>query len=153
MNYFKYGTLFNLFDLSDIPARHTAQFALESHSFGELISYLAIPQNYLKGNGTGSSFIAELYADFGYIGVALGSLIYGWIFKKISYISNNHWLSTAMKLFVFLSLLSAPRASFDSFIAAIVNVNNIMFIFLVYLFAQSTSGGASNQLLGKKVSS
>lgn len=139
LNYFKYGKLFNLFNLESIPSRHTVKFALESHSFADLISYLTIPQEYLQGNGAGSSFIAELFADFGYIGVALGSAIYGWIFKKMAYISNRHWLSTTIKLFVFFTMLSAPRASFDGFIAAILNVKHILFISLIYFFAQSMS--------------
>lgn len=142
LNYFKYGTLFNLFDLSSIPARHTATFAMESHSLGNLISYLVMPQKYLGGHGTGSSFVAELYADFGYIGVAVGSAIYGWIFKKISYLSDKYWLSTTIKLFVFFTMLSAPRGSFDGFIAAVLNINNIMCIALVYLLVHSLSDRA-----------
>ena len=143
LNYFKYGTLFNLFDLSSIPARHTAKFALESHSLGDLISYLVIPQNYLNGNGTGSSYIAELYADFGYVGVFLGSAVYGWLFKKMSYINSKHWLSTTIKLFVFFSMLSAPRGAFDGFIAAVLNVNHILLVLLIYLLAQTTRSRVS----------
>lgn len=138
-NYFKYGRLFNLFNLRSIPNRHTATFALESHSFADLISYLAMPQKYLQGHGEGSSFIAELFADFGYIGVALGGAIYGWIFKKMAYISNRHWLSTTLKLFIFFTMLSAPRDSFDGFIAAILNINNMLLIFLIYFISQSIS--------------
>lgn len=144
LNYFKYGTLFNLFNLNDIPARHTAAFALNSHSLGDLISYLAIPQKYLNGNGTGSSFIAELFADFGYVGVALGSAIYGWLFKKISCMGNEHWLSTTIKLFVFFTMLSAPRGSFDGFIAAVLNINHILLILLIYLLAKSYKNKKNN---------
>lgn len=136
LNYFKYGTLFNLFDTSSIPARHTVKFALESHSFGELISYLVMPQKYLNGEGTGSSYIAELFADFGYAGIAIGSLIYGFVFKRMSDIDNERWLSTTIKLFIFTSMLSAPRAAYDGFIAQILNVNHFLYVFLIYVFAR-----------------
>ena len=137
LNYFKYGTLFNLFDLQSIPSRHTAQFALESHSFDAMLSYLTIPKQFLQGNGTGSSFIAELFADFGYVGVATGSLVYGCLFKRFQVLNNRNWLATTIKLFIFFTMLSAPRASYDGFIAEILNVNHILYVFLIYLLASN----------------
>ena len=137
LNYFKYGTLFNLFDLQSIPSRHTVQFALESHSFDAMLSYLTIPKQFLQGNGTGSSFIAELFADFGYVGVAAGSLVYGCLFKRGQVLNNRNWLATTIKLFIFFTMLSAPRASYDGFIAEILNVNHILYVFLIFLLASN----------------
>lgn len=135
LNYFRYGTLFNLFDLGSIPARHSAKFAMESHSLDALISYLSMEEQFLGGHGTGSSFVAELFADFGYIGVAIGSFIYGWLFKKISYLNQKSWLLTSIKLYMFMALLEAPRSSYDGFIAAIVNVNYLLIMLFIYMFA------------------
>ncbi len=135
LNYFRYGTLFNLFDLSSIPARHSAEFALESHSLDALISYLSMESQFLSGHGTGSSFIATLYADFGYIGVSIGSFIYGWLFKKMSYLNHKSWLSSSIKLYMFMALLEAPRSSYDGFIAGIVNVNYFLIMVFIYMFA------------------
>lgn len=146
LNYFKYGKLFNLFNSSDIPSRHSTEFALHSHAFGELISYLSMKNQFLSGRGTGSSFVAELFADFGYVGVAFGSMIYGWLFKKMSHIDGKHWISTAIKLFVFFTMLSAPRASFDGFIAAILNINNLLLVFGIGLLAQSFRRKEINEL-------
>ena len=39
---------------------------------------------YLSGRGVGTSYIAELYADFGVIGVIVGGLCFGIILKNIS---------------------------------------------------------------------
>lgn len=136
LNYFKYGKLFNLFNSGDIPARHTARFALEGHSFGELISYLVMPQKYLGGEGTGSSYIAELFADFGYAGVAMGSIVYGFVFKRMKDIDGGSWLSMTVKLFIFISMLSAPRSAYDGFIAQIVNVNHFLYVLMIYIFAR-----------------
>ncbi len=135
LNYFKYGTLFNLFDLDSIPARHSVQFALESHSFDAIISYLSMETQFLNGHGTGSSFVAALYADFGYIGVFIGSFIYGWLFKKITNINSKNWLSSSIKLYMFMSLLKAPRGSYDGFIAGIVNINYLLIMAFIYIFA------------------
>lgn len=136
LNYFKYGTLFNLFDLSSIPSRHSAEFALQGHAFGDYISYLVMRNGFLSGHGTGSSFIAELFADFGYVGVSVGSFLYGVLFKKISSMNESKWLSTSIKLYIFFSLIKAPRSNFDGFIAAIVNVNFIIIMLFIYFFAQ-----------------
>lgn len=135
LNYFRYGTLFNLFDLSSIPARHSAKFALESHSFDSLISYLSMQTQFLNGHGTGSSFIATLYADFGYIGVSIGSFIYGWLFKKMSNLNHRSWLSSSIKLYMFMALLEAPRSSYDGFLAGIININYLLIMVFIYMFA------------------
>ena len=92
---------------------------------------------YLNGQGAGSSFIAELYADFNYIGVAVGSAIYGILFKRISILSEKHWLSTSIKFYMFMELISAPRAGFDGFLAIILNVNFVLIIAAIYILACS----------------
>lgn len=140
LNYFRYGTLFNLFDLSSIPARHSAEFALNSHSFDAIISYLSMKTQFLNGQGTGSSFVATLYADFGYIGVAVGSFVYGWFFKKMSNLNCNNWLSSSIKLYMFMSLLEAPRGSYDGFIAGVININYLLIMVFIYMLAKFFGG-------------
>src|SRR5690606_4837101 len=56
---------------------NTAERALEGHLFSHTVSYLAIPDVYVRGSGYGSSFVAELYVDGGYPGVLLGSMVIG----------------------------------------------------------------------------
>jgi len=137
INYFKYGRIFNLFALSEIPATHSAKFAIEGHSFDSIISFLSMRNQFLNGEGAGSSFIAELYADFGYIGVAFGSFLYGLIFKSISYLAKKDWKITSIKLYMMLNMIKTPRGSFDSFLAVIVNINFISLILVIYLIANS----------------
>lgn len=136
LNYFKYGTLFNLFDLQSIPSRHTVQFALESHSFAAMLSYLTIPKKFLQGHGTGSSFIAELYADFGYCGIAVGSFIYGCAFKKICTNNGGSWLFTTICLFTFFDFLASPRASYDGFFACVFNLSNVAYVVLIIIISK-----------------
>ena len=137
LNYFKYGKLFNLFDSGNIPSTHSAEFALQGHSFDSFISYQFMRIQYLNGEGSGSSFIATLFADFGYVGVAIGSMIYGIIFKRISFLNNNQWLSTAIKLYIYLFMIKSPRGSYDSFLGAIVNMKFILILLFIYLIAAS----------------
>lgn len=150
LNYFKYGRLFNLFSSSSIPAAHTAQYALEGHSFTEMISYLSMTSGYLSGEGAGSCFIAELFADFGYIGIAIGSAIYGFFFKSLAVMKKENWLSTTLKLYMMLNMLKAPRGPYDDFLASIININFILLIIFIY-FATETLYGRTrgNNIMGK----
>lgn len=141
LNYFKYGRLFNWFSADAIPSTHSAQFALEGHSFEAFLSYHFMKMQYLNGEGGGSSFIAELFADFGYIGIAIGSFIYGMIFKSLSNLNRKSWLSTAVKLYFFLSLIRAPRGSYDGFIAGVVNITFWIVIIGVVLLSKVKKRG------------
>src|SRR5690606_3586624 len=60
-----------------MPSGQTVELALNGYLFSHTISYLIMPTLYLAGIGYGSSYIAELYADFGYFGIIFGSLFYG----------------------------------------------------------------------------
>lgn len=136
LNYFKYGRLFNLFSPELIPPRHSVEFATQSHAFSAILPYLVMKEAFLNGQGTGSSFIAELFADFKYWGVGFGSMIYGWFFKKMSYISNKNWLLTTIKLYIFHFMLSAPRGSYDNFISGILNISNIVVVLSIWFLAK-----------------
>ena len=141
LNYLKYGKLFNLFSQDAIPSIHSAEFALEGHSFDSFLSYKFMKTQFLSGEGAGSSYIAILFADFGYIGVAIGSFIYGMIFKSISSLNENSWLSTAIKLYFFLLLIKAPRGSYDAFFGGIININFWLVIFVIIFLSKYLKKG------------
>lgn len=140
LNYFKYGRLFNLFFLDSIPAAHTAQYALEGHSFTEMIYYLSMASRYLGGEGAGSCFIAELFADFGYIGIAIGSAIYGMFFKSLAVMKKENWLSITLKIYMMLNMLKAPRGPYDDFLASIINVYFILLMIFIYFAVETLYG-------------
>ncbi|MCF0134806.1 MAG: O-antigen polysaccharide polymerase Wzy family protein [Lachnospiraceae bacterium] len=134
LNYFKYSRLFNWF--GEIPAPHTKEFATQGHSFGEMISYVYMQKKYLNGEGAGSSFVACLYTDFGYIGVAAGSMLYGILFKSFENMDSKHWLSSSMKLYALTFLMKAPRGSFDCFLGGIINLFFVVVMLAIYLLGK-----------------
>lgn len=131
INYFKYGTLFNLFRLDTLPVPHTAEFALEGHRFDAFLSYLTMPERYFGGEGTGSCFIAELFADFGYLGICAGSFIYGMFFKTLSNLKEKNWLSCAVLLYMVMHMIKTPRGAYDDFLTAVINVVYIAFMVMI----------------------
>lgn len=120
---------------SGIPARilgnevyqgNNLDHAYKGGSFTHSLGYVIMGNGYLLGGGTGSSFIAELYYDFGYIGVLLGSCIYGFIFSTITNFRKTGVFGRSLLFIIVTQLLWAPRASFSGFLA--------------FLFAPSTIG-------------
>lgn len=136
LTYLKNSDVICFFTGYDAPAMHTARYALEGNNFGEIITYLAFPNKYLAGYGLGSSFVAELFADFGYIGIAIGSMIYGGIFRKISNMDQTRWLSNFIKLYTMLNIIKAPRGEFDRFLVSFVNVLNFSFMVILLILAK-----------------
>ena len=135
LNYLKYSPLFSWFNgINQVPM-HTAEYALQANNLDAFLSYISMPSRYLSGQGMGSSFIAELYVDFGMIGIALGSFFYGYLFKKISAMDKEKWILTSCQLYILLTLMKTPRGSFGVFLSEICNLTFIAALFLVYALA------------------
>lgn len=110
------GALARLFGIT-VYNGNTIEHALYGNSFTHALGYTILGNGYLAGRGTGTSYIAELYYDFGYIGVALGSALYGWIFTKMKKNKRNSIFSRAIVFVIVTQLLWAPRGSFTGFIS------------------------------------
>ncbi len=102
-----------------IPVYHgnTVDHALYGNSFTHALGYIVLDEMYLAGRGTGSSYIAELFFDFGYIGTALGSLLYGWMFTQIDKTDSGGLFRRAIVFVCITQLLWAPRGSFVGFLS------------------------------------
>jgi oligosaccharide repeat unit polymerase len=135
LNYFKYGSTFTWLTGINAPSIHSETFALEGHSFDAFISYMFMKTEFLRGEGAGSSFVAELFADFGYLGVGLGSMIYGILFKKFSSLDKSNWILTTIKLYMIMNIIKTPRGSFASPFGVVVNLFFIAFIFICHSYA------------------
>ena len=89
----------------------TVDRALNGYLFAHTISYLVMPNLYLMGVGYGSSYIAELYNDFGYLGVAIGSVIYGVLIGKFTtWFQAKNILLVLITLMMLRSFLFTPRS-------------------------------------------
>lgn len=73
LEFVNYKVIGNWIKGEPIPLGQTVERAMNGHIFSHTISYIAYPEEYLKGMGSGSSYIAELFVDFSYIGVIIGN--------------------------------------------------------------------------------
>lgn len=77
IDYLTHGNIAqSLFGAIDIGSQNSEILAVYGNSFAHSMSYVAHPQ-YLEGHGWGSSYLLETFADWGYIGIIIFSLILG----------------------------------------------------------------------------
>lgn len=120
---------------------NSVDHALYGNSMTHALGYAVMGSQYLAGRGTGSSYIIELFYDFGYFGVAAGTALYSWLFAKITKIKKNNIFTRSLMFSVITQLLWAPRASFTAFISFLDAPSTI--IAFIFIF------GLGNLLRGK----
>ena len=111
----------------------TTELALNSGSFARIMGYILIPVGYSKGYGVGSCYVAELYHDFGYLGIALGNFVYGLCIGRIIKLKENSCFGNAVALLMFYQILAAPRYNFDRPFVMFVSLNFWTVMLLIYV--------------------
>lgn len=102
-------------------------------SFTHTLGYTVMNSAYLAGRGTGSSYIAELYQDFGYTGIILGNILYSFLLARITKNEDNDsLLKKSIKFMIITQLLWAPRGSFTYFISQNLTPTTIATLLLVF---------------------
>lgn len=95
------------------------------------LSYIILGEDYFKGYGLGTSYIAEVYKDFSYIGV----FIFGIIISYLCIVFNNFYkfnffisyiLLNSLKYFIFL-----PR--WDTLYFVVVSFQSMNFLLILFL--------------------
>lgn len=109
----------------------SAERALNGNSFAHIISYLVLPWGYERGRGLGSSYVAETFHDFGYLGVFISSVVYGIYLNLFDHITKIKFWIRALLLLSVNSFLMSPRGETDAFISCLLNIQVVVAIFLV----------------------
>lgn len=129
---------------SGLPARilgnpvyqgNTIDHATKGGSFTHALGYTVMGDVYLSGRGPGTSYIAELYYDFGYIGVFFGSCFYGYILSKINNLKISQVFKRSVIFISITNILWAPRGAFSGFLSLLFAPTTIILLFFVFTFA------------------
>ena len=114
------------FQDSPYSSGQTIDTLQNSSYLGWELTYLISSNSYLSGYGVGSSYIAEAYLSFGYIGVFFVTIF---IFMLISFFQKGR---SNIKFIIYISMINSffmmPRASFFNFLISMLT------IIIVYLF-------------------
>lgn len=122
----------------------TVEAAMNTNQFGTVMTYLTKTYNYLNlYDGIGTSYVAELLYDFGYIGVIVGNLIIGYVLYKATRLRANSTFFQAIYFIFFYYVLTVPRASILNPIAQIISATNIS-IFIILFGISKKRGGAQS---------
>ena len=121
-----------LLGMGHIYENASVEMALQDHSLGSFLTYNIDKYRYLHGGNLASSYIAELWINYGFIGVAIGSFIYGCILGSVlSFVRKNIWKCTIAFIMVY-NIIYAPRASYLYFITECMSYSFIVLAIYIY---------------------
>ena len=136
-DYFLHNDLVEgLLGLPDLGTGNNVVSATQGHSFSHAMSYAAMGDSYLEGHGYGSSFILETFFDFGWLGVVLGALVFGFLTNLLVRWFQKGWVAGTITLVSLTSLFFVPRASTTSWIVFIVTAQFLLAMIFSYVMAQ-----------------
>jgi oligosaccharide repeat unit polymerase len=136
--------IFNFFRISSVSEGQTVSNINSSYMLGYKLSYLIDPFMYFSGGGTGSSFIAEVYAAGGIWGTMILSFL--WMFFFIYVIEKYKY--SYVGVFILLSILPlffwAPRASALEFVGKFPRSFFVIFVVQIYCYCKNKKNHIKN---------
>ena len=110
VDYFENNTIAKkIFHLKGLGTGNNKKKALEGNSFTHILSYLS-KEDYLEGHGYGSSYILELFCNYGFLGLTIFSILLGGFLISIPNILQKQNLLSIVSLMVTTSIYFLPRA-------------------------------------------
>ena len=136
IEYFTRGSLGNVL-LGTTPFANTTnslELALESNSFAHNISYIAMHKDYLEGHGIGSSYIIEVFTDYGFIGLIIANLLLGMLFVSlVNSMYTGKTLRVILSLVILGNLFFMPRSSFTESFYSLFTMQFWFFIAVLFI--------------------
>lgn len=146
---FLYSGLPAILSGKEVIHGNNIEHATKGNSFTHALGYIVLGDAYLAGAGTGSSYIAELYFDFGYFGIIIGSILYGWLLALFYVHSRSrHIFIRALLFIVFTRILWACRASFTGFLSYAFSPITILTLLVLFGLSSLISRRSSTSQLG-----
>ncbi len=120
VDYYRDNTIAKkVFKLPGLGIGNNEVRALKGNSFTHILAYLS-RSDYLQGHGYGSSYILELYCNYGFIGLFIFSILLGFLLVNIPIIIKSQSLLSIIVLQMCMTIYFLPRAE---------TMSSIMFIF------------------------
>ena len=123
IDYWTHGTFAQrFFGAAPLPSSNSVEMATISNNLGHRISYLIDKYKYLNGHGYGSSYLLEGYADWGYVGALVLSIILGIVLVRLFYLLGRSRLLDVILLYMITNMFFIPRAEFTMFISFLTQI-------------------------------
>lgn len=112
IDYIKTGTPAQiLFGVDGIPTYNSAERVERGNNFSDSLSYYLYKPMYLSGRGTGSSYIIEVYTDYGLVGIIIFNLFLGMLLSMITSKLSDSWFKNIFLLRIIMEIFLMPRTS------------------------------------------
>ena len=117
---------------------NSIELALESNSYAHNISYLVLKQQYLDGHGIGSSYMMEVYTDYGFVGLFITSCILGVIFiALLNSAYRKNLLGFTVSLLILGNLFFMARSSFSESFFSLFTMQFWTVVIVIFLMSYS----------------
>lgn len=138
IEYFTKGSLGILFGAKAFEhTTNSVELALNSNNYAHNLSYIVMKSEYLDGHGLGSSYMMEIFTDYGMLGVFFFSVLLGGIFvfmMRAAY--GRNILLFGITLLVLNNLFFMPRSSFSESFFSLFTMQFWGIILVIYLLAE-----------------
>lgn len=133
------------------PYKDKVERALLGNQFADTVTYMLYPDDFVNGYGLGSSYVAELYYDFGYMGVCIINLIIGRFLRKMTQYEKKSILQRAIMFQVFYNMVFIPRGTLLGPLVTFGKTSIAVWIVCFYLSRKRTISGVGLSRKGECV--
>lgn len=144
--------IFRLMGMGVRYAPQSEDMALYGHSLANTLTYYHEPEAFLIGYGLGTCYIAEIWHDFGYLGLVLWNILYGFILaKSYQWAQRNIWMF-ALSLIMIMHIIYAPRGCACTFLSESLLSPTLLIVFIfIYGVTHLAPHQFREEALGKEV--
>ena len=136
IDYVKYNPISQVLFNTVKPKPHTVEYVETMHSYAHTISYFISLDEYLLGHGRGSAYIAEVYHDFGYIGIGVCNFIYGMFLTGIYKLNKCNPFIIASAFIALRILFYVPRGPMISPLSYVLNITTVSAMIFLWIMAK-----------------
>jgi len=124
----------NLFDFPmEYYTQRTVETAMQTNCLADYIMYMVDKEDFFAGYGLGTSYIAELYHDLGFFGVALGSAIYGGLLNALFSMRHFSFWRFVAGMMMLEEFVILPRYGADVILRPFYNLTKMAVLILIVL--------------------
>ncbi len=120
---------------------NSVESALHSANLGSRLAYNMYRESYLSGTGMGGNFVADLFVDFSFVGVFVGTLLVCAFANKLTKIirrgGDNSPYILAFTLVAVRWFVYMPRDSYFSWVMHAFSFMNIIFVLMVMFLSRT----------------
>lgn len=137
-----------LFTGASAFSANSVQSAMSSGNLGARLAYYMYRESFLAGTGMGGNFVADLYVDFSFPGVFIGTLFACIFISGLSKAVRKKNGSPFMLAFALVAIrwfIYMPRDSYFAWAMQAFSFMNILFVLMVFVLSKVRKpGGITN---------